>query len=139
MDTAKIPKHIAFVCLHGSAKSLIAAEYLNQRACEMGLDVAADSAGLEPDPEVPAHVVAGLRAKGMDVSGRTPAPASAAHLAKADRVVAFGCDLASSVKAGQAVEQWSDCPAVSDGFDPAWSYITRRVDEILAKLPAAKR
>jgi len=125
------PKHIAFVCLHGSAKSLMAAEYLNRRAAEAGVALRADSAGIEPDPEVPPHVVAGLRGKGTDVAGRVPNEATAGHLARADRVIAFGCDLGDRVKGAQAVEQWADCPAVSDGFEPAWRYIPRRVDAIV--------
>ena len=124
-------RRIAFVCLHGSAKSLIAAEYLNRRAAEAGLDLRADSAGLEPDPEVPAHVVAGLAGKGVDVAGRKPHEATASHLDSAGRVIAFGCDLGDRAAAGQPVEQWADCPAVSDGFEPAWRYITRRVDALV--------
>ena len=124
-------KHIAFVCLHGSAKSLMAAEYLNRRAAEAGLDLRADSAGVEPDPDVPKHVVEGLRGKGVDVSGRRPNDATASHLAGADRVIAFGCDLGDRLRAGQPLEQWADCPAVSDGFEPAWKYITRRVEALL--------
>ena len=43
-----MPKHIAFVCLHGSAKSLMAAEYLNRRAIERGLALEASSADASP-------------------------------------------------------------------------------------------
>lgn len=126
-----MPKHIAFVCLHGSAKSLMAAEYLNRRAIERGLALEASSAGREPDEAVPPHVVEGLRRKGIDVAGRNPAAATRDHLARAHRVVAFGCDLGDDVTPAQRAEQWADCPAVSDGFEPAWSYITRRVDALL--------
>lgn len=124
-------RHVAFVCLHGSAKSLIAAEYLNRRAAQRGLALTASCAGQEPDPEVPRHVVEGLKSKGIDVSGRVPSAATAAHLAKADRVITFGCDLAAVLPAGRHAEQWADCPAVSDGFEPAWQYITRRVESWL--------
>ena len=69
-----MPKHIAFVCLHGSAKSLMAAEYLNRRAIDRGLALEASSAGREPDESVPSHVTEGMRGKGIDVAGRKPAP-----------------------------------------------------------------
>lgn len=121
-------KHIAFVCLHGSAKSLMAAEYLNRRAADEGLALRASSAGREPDAQVPAHVVAGLREKGIDVAGKIPVEATVRHLASADRVVAFGCDVPADVK---SVDQWKDCPAVVDGFEPAWQHITRRVDQLI--------
>ena len=99
MDTgtrSTSPVVIAFVCLHGSAKSLIAAEYLNRAAAERGL---------------------ALRA-------------TAAH-----RVIAFGCELPGAANFARPVEQWSDCPAVSDGFEPAWRYITHRIDCILEATP----
>ena len=135
------PKHpaaqrIAFVCLHGSAKSVIASEYLNRAASRQGIPLQAFSAGREPDESIPPHVVSGLRDKGFDVAGRKPATADAATLARADRVIAFGCDLGNDA-AGKPQAQWSDCPAVSDDFAAAWSYIVAHVDELLAA--AAKR
>ena len=134
MDTLKTTRtirHIAFVCLHGSAKSVIAAEYLNRVAAKRGLALHAFSAGREPDPDIPQNVVVGLREKGFDVSGRTPATANAATLAHADEVIAFGCDLGQDA-GGKPQRQWSDCPAVSDDFAAAWAYIVAHVDELVA-------
>jgi protein-tyrosine-phosphatase len=68
MDSQKV----AFVCLHGSAKSLIAAEYFNRIATERNLPLRATTAGPEPDGEVPQNVVAGLRSRGIDVSQYRP-------------------------------------------------------------------
>ncbi len=63
---------VVFVCLHGSAKSLIAAEHFCRLAAQQGLDVRATSAGTDPDPEIPLHVIEGLLADGIDVRGRRP-------------------------------------------------------------------
>ena len=134
MTTAQRPRTIAFVCLHGSAKSLIAAEYLNRSAAARGAQMSATASGQEPDAEIPPHVVAGLHAKGFDVEGWIPAPATAERLAAADRVIAFGCELAD-VAPGRIVEQWADCPAVSEDFDAAWAYISARVDRMLETPP----
>ena len=60
-------KKVAFVCLHGSAKSLIAAEYFNRLAREKSLPLRATTSGPEPDPEVPANVVEGMKTRGIDV------------------------------------------------------------------------
>ena len=125
------PVVIAFVCLHGSAKSLIAAEYLNRIAAQRGLAFHATAAGLEPDPAIPSHVVRGLAEQGFNVEHRVPAAASEANLAAAHRIIAFGCDLPAAALHARAVEQWADCPAVSEGFDPAWQYITARIDRLL--------
>ena len=71
---------IAFVCLHGSAKSLIAAEQFNRLATAKGLPFRATTSGPEPDAEVPANVVAGFKTRGIDVSGKTPTLIEADHL-----------------------------------------------------------
>src|SRR5436190_2684728 len=115
---------VAFVCLHGSAKSLIAAEYLTRTAAARGLNVLGTTSGPEPDPEIPDNVVAGLRARKIDVLGRKPVLVAADALAKADHIVSFGYDLASLVAPDRRVESWGDCPAVSDDFDTAWTFIT---------------
>jgi hypothetical protein len=122
------PETIAFVCLHGSAKSVIAAEVLTRRAAERGLALSATASGIEPDAQMPPHVVAGLREQGYDVAGRTPAAAAPERLAGAGRVIAFGCDPGLR---DRRVEQWADCPAVSEDFGAAWRYITARVESML--------
>jgi protein-tyrosine-phosphatase len=60
---------ILFVCLHGSAKSVIAAAHANRLARGR---VEASSAGLEPDPAIPQQVVDGLAADGMHVPETPP-------------------------------------------------------------------
>jgi protein-tyrosine-phosphatase len=54
---------VLFVCLHGSAKSLIALELFRRLAKERGVDVQADWAGIEPDAAIPPRVVQGLWAR----------------------------------------------------------------------------
>ena len=81
---------MVFVCRHGSAKSLIAAEYLQRLAERHGLDLRATAAGLEPDVEIPATVITGLLEDGIDVRGGRPCRVTREALAGAWRVVAFG-------------------------------------------------
>jgi protein-tyrosine-phosphatase len=82
-------KTIAFVCLHGSAKSLIAAEYLNRRARERGLTMSATTSGSEADPVVPAYVIEGLRRRYIDPSRSVPERVAAQALASADCIVSL--------------------------------------------------
>ena len=135
-----LPTRIAFVCLHGSAKSVLAAEYFNRVAGRRGLGLTATASGREPDDEIPRNVVEGLRERGFDVRGRKPVGASPESFANADVVVSFGCDLDGLVPAARTIELWSACPAVSDDFEAAWKFITQRVDRLLdgvtAGLPA---
>ena len=73
-------KKVAFVCLHGSAKSLIAAEYFNGLAHARKLPLRATTSGPEPDVEVPGNVIEGLRRHGIEVGRYRPtlmAPAMA--------------------------------------------------------------
>jgi hypothetical protein len=117
---------VVFVCLHGSAKSLIAAQYFTRLAQERGLRYDAASAGLEPDAAVPEPVVLGLRRDGFDVSDYVPRHVRGEQLANAARVVTFGCEL--PVASGlRSVESWNDLPMVSDGFDTARDAIVSRV------------
>src|SRR6266567_4570453 len=108
-----------FVCLHGSAKSLIALEHFRRLAKERGVEVQADWAGIEPDPAIPPRVVQGLLGEGIDVRGRQPRPVTRADVEGASCVVTFGCELGALEVSGIAREQWDDVPAVSEGYKPA--------------------
>src|SRR5436305_1703166 len=88
---------IAFVCLHGAAKSLVAAEFCKRLGAAKGLGLNATTSGPEPDPEIPTIVVDGLRADGIDVDGKQPQRLSKQDLAKASHIVSFGLDLVGIV------------------------------------------
>jgi protein-tyrosine-phosphatase len=126
-------KTVVFVCLHGSAKSLIAASHFERAARERGIAIAASFAGVEPDADVPPRVVAGLRADGIDARGRRPHRITAAELRTAWRVVSFGCDL-EPIASGIAVERWDEVPAVSEDYARAREAITARVEKLAADL-----
>src|SRR4051794_21483753 len=130
MQTQKV----AFVCLHGSAKSLIAAEYFNRLAREKSLAVRATTSGPEPDAEVPANVVEGMKTRGIDVQTYRPALIAADRLEDADLIVSFACDAGRKLAPGKPEERWDECPAVSDDFDVAWDFITGRVEKLFARL-----
>jgi len=130
------PQNVAFVCLHGSAKSLIAAEYFNRLAREKSLAARATTSGPEPDPEVPPNVIEGMQSRGIDVAAYKPALVNADRLKQADLIVSFACDAGRNLAPGKTEERWDDCPAVSDDFDIAWDFITKRVDGLIARIAA---
>ena len=125
---------VAFVCLHGSAKSLIAAEQFNRLAAAKGLPFRATTSGPEPDAEVPANVVAGFKARGLDVSTYRPTLIAANQLTDADLIVSFACDAGRRLAPSRPEERWDECPAVSDDFDVAWGFITGRIEKLIARL-----
>ena len=133
------PPVVLFVCAHGSAKSVVAAEHLRRLAAERGLDVRVASAGVEPDDAIPPHVLAGLRGDGIEPGGAPPDALTPTAAARADRVVAIGCDLDGLALPPRAVERWDDIPAVSDGYDAARRAIVRRLGALLDDLAAAPR
>src|SRR6267142_5060719 len=110
---------VLFVCLHGSAKSVIAAEHFRRLAAARGVPVEVRSAGLEPDAAVPPKVAAGLLADGIDVRAFKPRKPSEGDVTQATTVVAFGCDLGPLAARARRVERWDDVPAVSEDFGRA--------------------
>jgi arsenate reductase (thioredoxin) len=124
---------VLFVCLHASAKSLIAAEYFNKLAAERRLPFRAISAGTEPDSAVPPHVVAGMRGDGYDVSRRIPLTLTRELAAPARIAISFEPELAGYIAPGCTVERWS-VPAVSEDYAVARDAIKGRVDALVAML-----
>ena len=125
---------VAFVCLHGSAKSLIAAEYFNRVAIERNLPLRATTAGPEPDAEVPENVVAGMKSRGIDVAKYRPTLIAAEQLSDSNLIVSFGCDAGRRLAPSKPEERWDECPMVSEDFDVAWTFITHRVDNLISRL-----
>jgi arsenate reductase (thioredoxin) len=122
---------ILFVCLHGAAKSLVAASHLQRLAHERGVSIRAAFAGTEPDPELTPAAVAGLLAEGIDVRGHRPRRVTVEDIRNAARVVSFGCDL-GALAPGVPVERWDDVPAVSENYQAARNAIASRLPSLLA-------
>ena len=122
---------VLFVCLHGSAKSLIAAEYFNRLAAVRGLAARATSAGTEPDDVIPPRVAQGLRDDGIDVEGRRPRRPTPADVEGTAVVVTFGCGLGELASRAPRIERWDDVPAVSEDFKRARDVIVARVAGLL--------
>jgi arsenate reductase len=118
---------VLFVCLHGAAKSVLAAEALDRLARARGLDLAADFAGTEPDGDVAPAVRQTLGAEGVDLRGKRPRRVTAQDVAGAWRVITFGCELGVAAAAGAAIERWDDVPAVSADLPLARAAIEARV------------
>ncbi|HME97982.1 MAG TPA: hypothetical protein VKN16_27580 [Methylomirabilota bacterium] len=127
---------ILFVCLHGAAKSVLAAADCRRLARARGLDVTAASAGTEPDVAVAPGVVRTLLAEGLDLSDQQPRKVTSADTAAASRIVAFGCDLRDVAAPGVAVEQWTDVPPVGDDLPAARAVIRQHLERLLDECAA---
>ena len=122
---------ILFVCLHGAAKSVIAASHCQRLANDAGLTIRAIFAGTEPDPEIAPAAATGLLAEGIDVRGQPTHRVTAEELRHAWRVVSFGCDL-EALAPGIRVERWDDVPAVSQSYRAARDAIMERLPKLVA-------
>jgi protein-tyrosine-phosphatase len=128
------PPKVLFVCLHGAAKSVLAAADLRRLASERGLALDAEAAGLEPDPEIAPAVVKALLGEGVDLRGNRPHPLTRGDLAGVRWVVAFGCDPGPLLPPGTAVERWDDVPTVSEDLPRARAAIRRHLEAFLDAL-----
>jgi arsenate reductase (thioredoxin) len=128
---------VLFVCLHGAAKSVIAAAYFTRFAAERGLPLVGVSAGVEPDAAIPLNVIDGLRADGIDVGEAHPSRVTPAAIDAAHTVIAFGCELELPDDA-PPIEQWPEVPAVSDGYAAAHAAIVERVTGLVDRLAGAR-
>lgn len=109
------PRKVVYVCLHGSAKSVIAAAHTQVVANRLG-------------------IAASATALGVDVSGQRPRGVTPQALAGTWRIVTFGCDVGASAPAGVPVERWDDVPAVSASFETARDAIRSRVERLLTEM-----
>jgi protein-tyrosine-phosphatase len=136
-QTATVPPQprVLFVCLHGAAKSVVAAAHFRRLAAVKGLAVDAVAAGTEPDPELAPGAVKGLAGEGLTAAPARPRPVTLHDLNGAMRVVSFGCDV--SPARGQRVDQW-EVPAVSDGYDAARKRIVAHVESLVAELAGGR-
>ncbi len=132
------PRTVLFVCLHGAAKSVLAATDFERLASERGLDLRGDAAGTEPDPAIAPGVVATLTAEGLDLSRSRPRRVTREDTTGAARVVTFGCDLGAAAPAAVPVERWDDVPAVSENLPVARAAIRRHLDRLVAELASAR-
>jgi len=127
------PPTILFVCLHGAAKSVVAAAEFERLARERGIEARAAFTGTEPDAEIAPVVVTRLLQEGVDLRGLRPRRVTAEDVAQATRIVSFGCDL-GDLAPGVPVERWDDVPAVGEDFDRARAAITARLERLLESL-----
>jgi protein-tyrosine-phosphatase len=125
---------VVFVCEHGSAKSLVAAQWFNRLARERGLPYRAVSRGVAPDPALPGHVVENLRRDGFDVSGMAPVGLGGEDLAGAKRVVAIGAQDPRFGTLARPPERWDDIPPASTDFAASREAMRKRIDLLLDEL-----
>lgn len=121
------PPTVAFVCLHGAAKSVLAAACFERLAEARGVWVRALAAGTEPDPEIAPAVLRALLAEGIDLRSERPRSVTPEDLAAAAAIVSFGPDLSRLAPPGRSIVRWDDVPALSEDFEAGRAAILARL------------
>ena len=122
---------VVFVCEHGAAKSVIAAEIFNQAAARQGLPFAAVARGVDPDPEVMRVVRERLFS-----SGRQPVPTKLSpELARCASLIVSFTAIPVELLDGQEPLRWSS-PSVSVDYASAEQAISRQVLGLVSALAA---
>ena len=138
-ETLKTARHpgpptVAFVCLHGAAKSVLAAACFERLAEARGVGARAVAAGTEPDPEIAPAVLRALLAEGIDLRGERPRAVTREDLAAAAVVVSFGPDLSRLTPPGRPIVRWDDVPALSQDFEAGRAAIVARLPALLEEV-----
>jgi protein-tyrosine-phosphatase len=129
---------VAFVCHHGSAKSVIAAAQFRNLVAALGYLPDVTALGTEPDAAFPPYVLEGMRKDGLTPNASAPRRATAAALRHAHLVVTFGPEVAHLLPHHCRLRVWPDVPPVSGGYGPASMEIYRRVALLVEELVCAE-
>ena len=128
---------VLFVCLHNAGRSQMS-EALFERLAEGRHE--ARSAGTEPAQHVHPGVVAVMREKGIDLTGRVPRPLTDELVRWPDVVITMGCGDACPVIPGKRYVDWElsdpkDLPL--DEVRAIRDDIERRIVELVKDLDRA--
>jgi arsenate reductase len=131
-----LPKTVLFVCVGNTFRSVLSEELFNARAPPGWV---AESAGVSPERRVVPDVEWLLAEKGIKLRKRNPRLVTQEMIAKASRVVTFGCLDRCPIGAESKSEDWpfpgstdktpDELRAIRDG-------LSKRVDELITGLAA---
>jgi arsenate reductase len=127
---------VVFVCEHGAAKSVIATTYFNKIAEERGLRARAVYRGINPQADLSAGALKGLRDDGLTVPERKPSMISQTDVDTATVIFAIGCTLPSNATASGKADTWDDVPedkGYSATRDAIKRHVERLIDDLLKK------
>jgi arsenate reductase (thioredoxin) len=129
---------VLFVCLHGSAKSQMAAAHFNRMARDRGLPHAAISRAIESDKDIPPSIRAGLAGEGLEPVSEVPASLTADEASRAMKVFAFN-EIPIDRKGTAIVTLWSDVSPATEDYNRARDTIVRYVEAVVSDLASTAK
>ena len=115
-------------------KSVIAAAYFNKVAAERGLPDRAIYRGANPQAELSAVALEGLRKDGVALPTARPSAITDDDVSAATHIFAIGCTLPQHAASSGKAENWSDVPELGDGYAATRDAIKRHVEHLLDQL-----
>jgi protein-tyrosine-phosphatase len=128
----KDKKIVLIVCEHGTAKSIVAAEYVRKFLSGEGLDLLVVSRGTNPDDEVPEKINKLLEGDGFKKHSEKPQKLSQADLNAASYVIMFS-QLPSNLTAAMQLENWN-VPSFEAGYPIARDSIIDNAKRLVRKI-----
>ena len=129
---------VLFVCLHGSAKSQMAAAHFNRMARDRGLPHTAISRAIEPDKDIPPSIRAGLAGEGLEPVSEVPASLTADEASRAMKVFAFN-EVPLDRKGTAIVTLWSDVSPATENYNRARDAIVRHLEVVVSDLTSTTK
>ena len=125
---------VLFVCQHGAAKSVLAAELLERKASELHVPVDVRVAGVDPSETIADGVLTLFPDRADQLRDRRPRGVERGDVEAATVTVTF--NVASDELPARPSRQlaWDDIPAVSEDPAGARDAIDRRVGELIERL-----
>jgi arsenate reductase (thioredoxin) len=125
-------KTIVFVCEHGAAKSVIAAEYFNRLAKERGLEWQAVCCATFPDSTLSAGTRSGLKSDKIRPNSN-PKKFTMLDTAGVERIILFTA-LPADYKTSIPVENWSSIQNIDAAYPLRRDAIIQQLNNLLDNL-----
>jgi arsenate reductase (thioredoxin) len=125
-------KKIVFVCEHGAAKSVIAAEYFNRLAKERGLEWQAVCRATFPDSTLSAGTRSGLKIDNIQPNSN-PKKLTLQDTVDVERIILF-TTLPEDYKTSIPVENWSSIENIDAAYSLKRDAIKKRLNILFDQL-----
>jgi protein-tyrosine-phosphatase len=127
---------VLFVCEHGAAKSVLAAELLQRKLDELDLPIQIHAAGIDPSDAIADSVVGLIPERAWELRTRRPRRVTQQDIETASITITFNLATAALPTAPAAVLAWDDVPPLSDDPVAARAAIERHVEALVERLRA---
>jgi arsenate reductase (thioredoxin) len=123
---------IVFVCEHGAAKSVIAADYFNKLAAERGLNYEAVCRATAPDSTLNPGTRAGLKADNIR-QNINPQKLALTDTVNTKRIIIF-TPIPNNFKPTTPIEDWSSTQNVDGTYQQRRDAIIKKINALLDSL-----